>query len=655
MMKKVYLFVLLCILVSPYVNAQTIKVTGTVTDGKDALPGVTVRIKASNSGTATDEKGKFSINVNPNATLEVSFIGYATKEIKLAGQTNISVKLEPSNSSLQETVIIGYQKVTRKTTTAAISSVSGKELQNLPAASFDQLLQGRLSGVNVQNFTGMPGARSSVSVRGNSFVGSAYDENRVTNSPLYVVDGVPQPSEGYTGPMGGTGSNYLAGINPVDIESVDVLKDASAAAIYGSRAANGVILITTKKGTTGKNRVNLSIYGGMTQRPELRDVTLGVTERRQKMAIAEGLTYDQKKQLPYIMTDSLNPAFNNNTNWQEIFYQTAFIKNADLGLSGGGENSSYRFSVGYYDEEGIIKGTGFSRYTARLNLTTHALDNKLDINPIISYYRSDRKRGSGNENSPISLSAGSMPASVIGLDEAKKATMLGAYDASLDKNVDNNLTFNLNLGYAFSDHFRFTSMNSYIYQNARRDRSITSQVSGDGQNASYTFASSRATMLSSNYFSYVNNFAGNNLSAVLGTEVSFDQYQATEAAGFRGVSDQIQVIGGFGKDNLSVGSNYQAYGLLSYYARLAYDYKEKYLLSMSGRFDGSSKFGKDNKWGFFPSASVAWLLSEENILKDSRVFSLVKVRASVGTSGSLPDDNYLQYNLYNVNNGWYNG
>lgn len=653
-MKKVYLFVVLCLSLALTIQAQTIKVTGTVTDGRDVLPGVTVRIKSTNTGAATDDKGKFSISAPANATLEISFIGYATKEVKVNGQTTINVQLEVSNSSLQETVIIGYQKVTRKATTASISSVSGKELQNLPAASFDQLMQGRLSGVNVQNFTGAPGARSSVAIRGNSLVTNDYDQNNVINTPLYVVDGVPQPTESYVGPQGGTASNYLAGINPVDIESIDVLKDASAAAIYGSRAANGVILITTKKGTSGRTRVSLSAYAGLTQKPELRDVTLGTVERRQKMELLEKLTQSQKQNLPYLMTDSLNPAFNGNTDWQDIFYQTGFIKNADIGVSGGSDASNYRFSIGYYDEDGIIKGTGFSRYTARLNLFTRALDNKLEISPIITYYRSDKKRGNGNGNSPINLDAGSMPSSLIALDPDKKDLLLGAYDESLDKNIDNNLSFALNMGYAFSPHFRFNTQNSYIYQTSKRDYNRPDVITNNG-NYSYSYTSNRSTMLSSNYFSYSNTWNKHTLNAVVGTDINFDVNQYIEADGSGGVSDQIQVIGGFQPQNLTVSSNYQAYGLLSYYARLAYDYNTKYIVSLSGRYDGSSKFGKNNKWGFFPSASAAWLISEENFMKDKGLFSLIKLRGSVGTSGSLPDDNYLQYNLYNVNNGNYWG
>ena len=195
-------------------------------------------------------------------------VGFVTVEKTVTASGTINFSLQDDNKTLDEVVLIGYQKITRKKSTASISSISGKELANLPAASFDQLLQGRLSGVNVQNFTGQPGVAPTVSVRGNSTASTSYDQFNTIRSPLYVVDGVPQSSDDFVPPNTGTGTNYLAGINPNDIESIDVLKDASAAAIYGSRAANGVILITTKKGVSGDTKVSLSSYFGFVQRPD---------------------------------------------------------------------------------------------------------------------------------------------------------------------------------------------------------------------------------------------------------------------------------------------------------------------------------------------------------------------------------------------------
>jgi len=668
-MRTLYL-ALLCLIVPLLpVLAQTIKVEGTVTDNaKEPLPGVSVRVKSTNTGVTTDTKGHFSLSAAPGVTLEITYVGFTKQEIKVTGQQELHVVMAATASALQETVIIGYQQVTRKKATAAISSLSGREIQNLPAASFDQLMQGRLSGVNVQNFTGEPGARTTVSVRGSSTVSRDYDEFKVVNSPLYVVDGIPQPSEEYVNASVGTGTNFLAGINPMDIASIDVLKDASAAAIYGSRAANGVILITTKKGKSGAPKVSLSSYFGITERPELRDVVLGTEERRQKMALLQqSLTYAQKQQLPYLMTDSLNPAYNANTDWQDIFYRTGLIKNADLSVSGGSDNSYYRFSTGYYDEQGVVIGTDFKRYSTRLNLMTRAMNNKLEINPIISFSRTDRHRGNGRPGNsinittngdprdPVTVGAGQMPSSLFALDPDKKAAMLGTYKDALDRNMENQFTINLNLGLSITPHLKLNSQNSYIYKTSRRDYNKTNALTSNSGSFSFSFADNGANLLSSNYLSYTNSFKDHNLSVILGTDLQYDQYQNTRALGYGGSSDQIQVVQGFRQTNIEASSDYQAYGLLSYYSRIAYDFKDKYLLSVSARTDGSSRFGADSKWGFFPSASAAWIISDEPFLQHSRTFSLVKIRGSVGTSGSLPEQNYLQYNLYKVNNGGFAG
>lgn len=658
-MTKKYFFscVLLCLLFCA--RGQDIRVTGVITDQKnEPLQGVSVKIKGTDRGVTTNEKGFFTLAAPANATLEISSVGYAGQTIKVTGQSTLSIKLTESNSNLTETVVIGYQKVTRKKNTAAISSISGKELANLPAASFDQLLQGRLSGVNVQNFSGAPGATPSVSVRGSSMLTTSYDENNVINSPLYVVDGVPQPTETYVGPGTGTGMNYLGGVNPNDIESIDVLKDASAAAIYGSRAANGVILITTKKGRNGPPKVIVSGYAGLTVRPELRDVTLGVAERRAKMEILmKQLEYSERKNLPYILTDSLNPAFNGNVDWQDMFYQNGTVKSADLSLSGASEGgTNYRFSTNYYDEQGIIKATGFKRYTMRLNLGARTLGGKLEINPIINYSRTDKARGNGDGNSPIALGAGNMPSSLFNLDGNKKDFLLGQYKDNLDKNISNQFNFTLNLGLTISNHLRLTSLTSYIYRNARRDYNRTNELMNDAGNYSYTFNDNGVNIMSSNYLSYVNEWGKHNLSAVAGQEFTYDQYQYTTAEGEGGASDQIQVVQGFQRIKSEAFSDYQAYGLLSYYTRLAYDFDGKYLFAGSVRTDGSSRFGANNKWGFFPSASVAWLLTEENFMKRvANTFSMIKIRASLGTSGALPNENYLQYNLYNTYSVPFNG
>lgn len=658
--KLLIVFIFLCWQIPWGAFAQSV-LKGKVVDKDNApIANATITEKGTTNSTSTNEKGEFNIKIiKPNAILVASCIAFLPAETTVGAKTTLTIVLQENQQTLSEVVLIGYQKIARKKTTAAISSISAKELSNLPAASFDQLLQGRISGVNVQNFSGQPGATPTVSVRGSSLVSRGYDEYNVVNTPLYVVDGVPQPTENYVGPGVGTGANYLAGINPADIETIDVLKDASAAAIYGSRAANGVILITTKKGLSGDPRITINSYFGLTQRPKLRDVTLGTTERRQKMSVLQNqLLYADQRQLPYILTDSLNAAFNGNTDWQDLFYQTGKITNTDLSLSGGGAGGTvYRFSGGYYNEEGIIKATGFKRYSARINLTSHALDGKLMINPLMAYSRTDKARGNGDNSSPISLGAGNMPSSLLNLDPDKKAYYLGSYSENLDKNIGNQLTFNLNLSYQVTKHLTLNSQSSYLYNANRRDLSRSDLLQNGQGNYSYSYADNSINLTTSNFLAYNNTFKKHSVSVVAGQDILYNQFQNTIASGYNGPSDNIQVVQGFQQSKIGASSDYQAYGLLSYYGRLAYDYDSKYLLSVSTRADGSSRFGKNHKWGFFPAASVGWLLSEESFLKDNpdNPFTLVKLRASIGTSGSLPNNNYLQYNLYSVNNGGFEG
>ncbi|MDR0266454.1 MAG: SusC/RagA family TonB-linked outer membrane protein [Sphingobacterium sp.] len=656
-MKKIVLF-LSVFLTSLIALGQ--QITGTVRDknGKQ-LAGVTVRNTSTSNSTQTDDQGNFKISGKSGEVLETSFVGYERARQTIPATGKMSFALVETLSILDEAVVIGYQSTSRKKATAAISSISGKDLENLPAASFDMLLQGRLAGVNVQNFSGAPGASPTLAVRGTSAVSLNYsndDYYNVISNPLYVIDGVPQPTEQFVGPNTGTGTNYLAGLNPNDIESVDVLRDASAAAIYGSRAANGVIMITTKKGRNGDPRFMLTGYGGLTQRPELREVTLGRTEREQKMTILKNqLSSNDFRNLPFMLTDSLNPAFNGNTDWQDLFYQKGKIKSADLSVSGGSAISSYRFSGNYYDEEGIIKATGFKRYTGRLNLSSKAINERLTINPIVAYSYNKRARGSGSDVSPIALSAGSMPSSLLNLSDAKKAYLLGTYDSSLDNNESSNLNTNLNLIFNIAPGLTFTSQSAYIKDMANRAYNRPSALMSGAGNYSSAYSYENSQVRISNFLTYVKQFGKHSLNVLLGQEAEKNKMQNVSAWGSQGVSDQIQVVTGFLQNNIGANSDLQKWSQLSYLGRFSYDFDSKYLFSGAIRADGSSRFGENNKWGYFPSASVGWILTEEDFLRNNPTLTLLKIRGSYGLTGSLPKSNYLQYNLYNVNNGGYQG
>ncbi|GEM69445.1 SusC/RagA family TonB-linked outer membrane protein [Sphingobacterium mizutaii NBRC 14946 = DSM 11724] len=654
---KTFIMLMVSILVSVQVHAQQIR-GKVLNQDNQPIVGASIRNLSTTIATQTNQDGEFIIGGQLQQRLEASSIGYERKQVTVT-QNDLTIILVETSSTLEEAVVIGYQTVTRKKATAAISSISGKELENLPAASFDMLLQGRLAGVNVQNFSGAPGASPTLSVRGTSALSTQYsgdDYYNVISSPLYVIDGVPQPTEQFVSPNTGTGTNYLAGLNPNDIESIDVLRDASAAAIYGSRAANGVVMITTKKGRSGEPRVIITGYSGMTQRPELREVTLGRIEREQKLdIIRRQVSINDQKNLPKLLTDSLNPAFNGHTDWQDLFYQSGKVNNANLSLSGGGNSTTYRFSGDYFNEEGIVKATGFQRYSGRLNLATKAIQERLTINPIVSYSYNARNRGNGNSVSPIALGAGNMPTSLLNLSQKRADFLLGQYEDNLDVNRNTNFNTNLNLSLVILPGLTFTSQSAYIVNESKRDYNRPSMLTSGAGNYSYSVAYGDSQLRISNILSYNKQFNKHSLSILLGQEAEKNKIDMVQASGSQGVSDQIQVVNGFLQNNIGAYSDLQRYSLLSYLTRVSYDFDSKYLFSGAFRADGSSRFGANNKWGYFPSASVGWIISEEDFLKDHEVLTLLKLRGSYGLTGALPTSNYLQYNLYDVNAGGFAG
>jgi TonB-linked SusC/RagA family outer membrane protein len=663
-MRKKFLLLFFCCLMGVAAFAQS-TITGTVkgADGKP-LAGATVLVQGTLIATQTNDQGVFTLRTSPESTLEFKYVGYENLVQALKGRTTIEITLKETYSTLDEVVLMGYQTVTRKKSTAAVSSISGKELENLPAASFDILMQGRLAGVSVQNITGAPGASPSVAVRGNSAVGANFlgnDDNQINavSRPLYVIDGVPQPDDAYTSLNTGTGTNAIAGLAPGDIESIDVLRDAAAAALYGSRAANGVILITTKKGRSGSPRLRVEAYSGIVTRPELREVTLGTTERRQKMEmLATKLTNAQMANLPILLTDSLNPAYNGNTDWQDLFYRNGVTTNVNVSLEGGDSEgrSNYRFSGNYFEEEGIIKATGFDRLALRLNLGARAMNNRLNITPIVAFTRNNRSRGTGSSTNPISLGAGNMPTSLFEYSEARKKALLNRYDESLDFNVDNQLTLNLNTTLTILPNLTFTTQNSMMYNTSRRDQNRPRAMMNNQGNRSESFTSAVEDYRTSNFLNYSTNIGEkHSISALLGQEFQYNRYLTTNAGGQLGVSDAIKTVTGFLQQNIWAGSDYQTWAVSSLMASVNYDYAGKYLISGFVRGDGSSRFGENNKWGVFPSVSAGWLISEENFMKDKSAFTLLKLRGSYGVTGDQNGGNYLQYNLYQVNAGGYSG
>lgn len=365
-------FLLTCFFLANVAISQT-SIKGKITSKKTGQPldNVSITEKGTTTGTTTSAAGTFALTLkSTKPVLVISYVGYLTQELTVGSRTTFDIALEEDSKGIEDVVIVGYQTSSRRNTTAAISSVKGKDFENTPYPTFDAMLQGRVAGLNVLSVSAEPGASGIVNIRGNSSVSNAAGGGtaNITSAPLYVIDGVVFDVNDLRSAYGN--SNPLTVINPNDIESIDVLKDASAAAIYGARAANGVIIVKTKKPRNGRPQFRVSSYVGLVTQPSQKPVIIGAEERRLKMdIIREQLAYLQQRNLSQFLTDSLNPAFNNATDFQGLFFQNGILRNYDFNVAGATETMSYRLSLNRYEEEGIQPGYGIYRTAPRLYIS----------------------------------------------------------------------------------------------------------------------------------------------------------------------------------------------------------------------------------------------------------------------------------------------
>ncbi len=652
---------------------QNITVTGTVTDEKGSpLENVSVKQANAKGGTLTDAQGKFVLTVKEaGATLEFSYVGYTTIKQKVSGSTtlNIALKEDSQSKTLQDVVVVGQQTQSKRKTTTAISSVMGKDIQNLPAPSVDQLLQGRVAGLNVQIGSGEPGIAPTIVVRGNSKVSTDIGDNDIAQSrslsgPLYVIDGVPVNPDDISSSSGVTGTNYLAGININDIESVDVQKDAAATAAWGSRGANGVIYIKTKRGRSAQPEFRVNVYGGITQQPQLLQTSTGAAEREQKMNIInQYATPAQLANLPQILTDRFNPAFNNATDWQGLFYRSGAVQNIDATISAASDNVNYRLSGNYYNEKGIIEAFGFTRYSMRGNFD-FKISPKLNSQFIFSIAKSDRKRGRkyyGNSDDNTPVSGANQPSSFYRLTAFDSANFTGIYSRLRNKNIDDYYSTSITVNYQVLPVLRYTFQGAANITSSARDyfqpSNIDEVAALDPDNAQSSYAqsdkSTYSTYFMSNNLNYVKAFkTGNhvhNLAITGSQQFNADVSKLSKIAGYNVPSNDIQVVSGIPQSDLLGYSNYSADGLLSLSAQAQYDFDNKYLLYGSYRGDASSRFGANTKWGYFPAAGIGWIISDEKFMNNIKnVVSFLKLRASYGISGTQSDDLYAPFNSYDI-------
>ena len=636
-------------------NDQDNVITGTVNDqGNQPLPGASIIEKGTTNGVTTDFDGNFSIEVsNQDAVLVISYIGYATREVPINGQNNITIGLEENASALDEVVLVGYGTQKKSDLTGAVGSVKAEELAERPAASMNQAIAGKVSGVNITSGSGRPGGRTVVRIRGNTSVS-------IANTPLYVIDGVILSAASL--PNGSTPIDYM---NPNDIESIEVLKDASATAIYGARGANGVILVTTKRGTTsGGGRLNYDVDFSIGTLPkklnllnseeflQVEETAYANAEKFDPEGWAGGRYTDPrlKRTDPRLFDSEGNPLYD--TDWQDEAIRTSFTQNHQLSFTGGTQKGNYGLFMGFRDEQGLIIESWLKRYSARFTMDSDITD-WLRVGGSLGYNDQNEKQvdqlGGGGittmrqvfEALPIipvtyedgtwgsnidypGMEGGGSPVAVANDRRyfLKTQTVLG--------NFYSNIAFNKNL------QLRTTVGANVI--NQRNDyyggRDLRYIARPDG--AAYVSNGRYNSWQFENYLTYNKDFENeNSLTAMLGLSWQhIDEFESK--AETRGFADDF-----YGFNNLGAGSNPQtptsskiAYGLNSYFGRVNYNHQNKYLLTLTGRADGSSKFGPENQFAFFPSAALAWRVSNEDFLSQSETISNLKIRASYGATGN---------------------
>jgi len=644
----------------PNVRAQDKEyVRGVIKDEKgNPLGGATIAEKGlPNNVVVTDNVGKFVLQLKGKGrAVVVSYIGYEDQTIRVASENELSVTLKPSKSNLGDVVVIGYQGVRRRNLTAAVSSIKGKDIQDIPEASFDQMLQGRLPGVSVLSSTGEPGAKPAIVIRGATNVDYS-NANGGNTGPLYVIDGmiydVNTITPAYTSYNAITGAatstNPLSLINPNDIESIDILKDASASAIYGARAGNGVIIVKTKRALRGKPQVSVSGYIGATSHPQFRKVSTGAAERSLKLALLEsqmGYSNIQAGGIPIALTDSLNPAFNNDVDWQGLMIRSrALVNDQDVAIAGYAGTANYRLSLDHYGEQGILNGFSIQRLAPHLNLGLNPLKGmRITTDLLISSEK--RNHGTGGSSGTL-FSSWNFPTSFVQLTPDQLALYKGQTNS-----FDDNRIFSINGSIGLSDTILHNLLfnSTYSYNNYTDKWAYFSPEILNGiQNTAYEINANNPSWTFENYLTYMQSMGEHHLVAVGGVSAydTRNYYSNASAAGIAvtGITTLETVPSGA---NLSVYTTLQEKTTVSYYGRLSYDFKNKYLLTASVRRDATSIYSPNYRWGTFPSFSAGWIVTDEDFMKPvSKVVNFFKLRASYGITGNDPGSFYAKYqNLY---------
>ncbi len=650
----------------------------TSSDDNSPLPGVSVQVKGTTRGATTDAQGTYKINAPGNARLIFSFIGYKAQEVAIGNQSQLNIKLENDASDLNEVVVVGYgAAVSKKEATGATANVKGEVIENLPLQSFDRALQGRAAGVQITSSNGTPGGAVQVRIRG---VGSI----SAGNEPLYIVDGV-QLNNRNDG--GNVSNNPLAFLNPNDIESIDILKDAATAAIYGAQAANGVVLVTTKRGKAGaKARVNLNLYQGVVEPIRQLDVlnTQQWIQTRQEALTtntptltpaASRTTVLQSLNLGLDLSDEAIAALPS-YNWQGEAYRPGSISNADLSVQGGNDRTTYYVSGAYNKQDAILRNVDFQRISGKLNLTTK-LNNKVTLDAGLTGSNIVQRGPYGGAEGSLSFGApqysaplilplnpiynpdGSyygLPASGIVMPGDLSQNVIANSNLIVSKTNVNQLVGNLGLTYAINKDLVFKAFGGLDY------RSVNSSFFGDPRLSDYfnirgtlnQFVNNNTNLTTNGTLNYNHVFGGKHtIGVLLGGEYRQETNETTtlNAQGFP--TPELNTANA-AAEPVSVGGFWSGFKRAGVFTNVRYEYEKRYILSGILRYDGSSRFGSNNRWGYFPSISAKWNIAEESFLKSSRVVSDLGLRFSIGSTGNDQVNNFAARRLYGLG-GVYQG
>lgn len=668
---KVFLACILCMLAIPGALAQQIMVTGKVTDNtNEGMPGVNVQVKGTTTGTITDFDGNYSISVpNSKSTLVFSFIGYETQEITVGGKKVLNVQLKDDAQTLDEVVVVAYGSARKGDLTGALTNMKPEASDAAKAMSIDGLLEGKVAGLVVSTASSSVGAASSITIRGASSL-------RGDNQPLYVIDNVPQASAGEFGESAISGDfqiaqDPLSSLNPSDIEDITILKDASSTAIYGSRGANGVILITTKKGKEGKAKINVAAAFTIANAARLLDIVgLDDFAAYQNSRITDGNYpfYKVGDEMRYVYNDALKDYDPNNPetyhlvyyrNWQKEIYRSALSQNYSLSVNGGSGKTTYYISANFKDVNGTVKQTGLKQGDLRANLSSQLSKTvKIDLSLSGSLKQNDMMAGGNTLGGPtgaisrtaLDYSPFEKPDDDPSLTNENKTDVFSWLNDYVDITDDKTFKGSLNLNWKISKFLSYSLRAGGNININNRKRWYGLQLYQGMNNDGYLAQSD----INKNNYSVENILNYNTKLGKIGTldatvGMTYDEYHFLN----KNVVGNHFTMFEFRENGLHMAGNtvyatplQNDYQLLSYLGRVNINLYEKYLITASIRADGSSKFAKANRWGYFPSGSVAWRMEQEEFLKDVSWLNQLKLRLSYGVTGNQSISPYSTFSMY---------